>query len=104
MRKLHTFAYDQRFWAGLFKQLLAEEGIDCLLRNDQLSGAVGEIPFIECFPELWIIDDESWPRARLLLKGWMKDEPEGEPWTCPRCGERLEAQFGCCWNCEQPRN
>jgi hypothetical protein len=22
-----------------------------------------------------------------------------EPWTCPRCGEENEGQFGSCWQC-----
>ncbi len=30
-------------------------------------------------------------------------EPEGVPWTCPRCGEESEAQFGECWSCQMPR-
>ncbi|WP_422393282.1 DUF7577 domain-containing protein [Mycetohabitans endofungorum] len=25
-------------------------------------------------------------------------------WHCPRCGERLEAQFTLCWQCDTPRD
>ena len=103
MKKLHTFAYAQRPLAGMFKELLASEGIACVVRNDSLAGAVGEIPFIECFPELWVIDDEAWPRARMLLSNWLADRDEGEDWTCPRCGEIVETQFSLCWNCQHPR-
>ena len=24
-------------------------------------------------------------------------------WTCPKCGEKLEEQFGACWRCAAPR-
>src|ERR1043166_1132622 len=28
--------------------------------------------------------------------------PSG-PWTCPKCGERIEKQFDSCWRCSTPR-
>ncbi len=84
----------------MIKDLLAAEGVDCLLRNDQLNAALGEIPFIECRPELWVIDDEIFPRAQALLKAWLKqDADNGACWVCPHCGENCEAQFGACWSC-----
>lgn len=88
----------------MFKEILAKEGIDCLLRNDQLSMGMGEIPFVECYPELWVIDDEVYPRAKMLIEGWLGESPErAEPWVCPQCGERLEGHFGACWACGHQR-
>lgn len=85
----------------MFKDMLQQEGIQCLLKNDRLSAAIGEIPFTECFPELWILDDEIYPRARLLLDGWLARDTDsaGEPWSCPACGEHSAAHFAVCWNC-----
>jgi len=100
MKKLVTFNVAEKPQAGLLKERLEQEGIACLLRNVDLSAALGEIPFLECLPELWVIDDEMYPRAMVLLRGWLEAETrDGEPWTCPRCGESLEGQFGACWNC-----
>ena len=34
------------------------------------------------------------------------DETEavpGPPWTCPKCGESVDANFQVCWNCETER-
>jgi hypothetical protein len=104
MRKLHTFSLADRAEAGLLKDLLEQEGIACLVRNEQLFAALGEIPFLECCPELWVIDDEVWPRARLLLDNWLKQEAPVASWTCPSCGEALEGQFGACWKCGKPRD
>ncbi len=104
MKKLHTFSLADRAEAGLLKELLEREGIACLIRNEQLFAALGEIPFLECFPELWVVDNEVWPRARLLLDSWLKSEEGGLPWNCPACGETLEGQFGACWNCGTQRN
>ena len=104
MKKLHTFSHRERPQAFLFRELLEKEGIACLLRNAQLASALGEIPFIECYPELWVLDDEVYPRARLLLDGWLRtDAPTAGPWVCPGCGEQLEGQFGSCWKCGRQR-
>ncbi|MFO7576147.1 MAG: DUF2007 domain-containing protein [Pelovirga sp.] len=99
MKKLHAFHYQERFQAAILKNVLAREGIVCILRNEQLGAAVGEIPFIECSPELWVIDDEAWPRARMFLDAWFKVEQNPIPWQCPRCNEQNEGHFGACWSC-----
>lgn len=105
MKKLHVFNFQQRAEAGLLKEILANEGIDCLVRNDQLSTALGEIPFVECYPELWVVDDETYPRAKLLLNAWLKQQTQaGADWTCPACGEVCESQFGACWACGRSRD
>jgi hypothetical protein len=104
MKHLRTFGFGQRAEAGLLKGLLEREGIACLVRNEQLFSALGEIPFTECFPELWVIDDETYPRASLLVENWLKGQDDSsEGWTCGGCGERLEGQFGACWQCGQSR-
>lgn len=100
MRKLHVFGYWDRLQAALLKEILVAEGIDCILRNDQLSSAIGEIPFVECSPELWIVDGETYPRAKLLLDAWLqKNALTDEYWICPNCGEQIQGHFGACWSC-----
>lgn len=105
MRKLHTVAHHERPLALLLKGRLAAEGIVCLVRNDELSTAIGEIPFVECFPELWVVDDEVYPRAKLLLDQWLGElSSRQEPWRCDRCGEELEGQFESCWQCGREKS
>src|SRR5512145_3206486 len=105
MKKLRTFGPFERAQAWLLRQMLEREGIACLLRNEELFAAMGEIPFIECLPELWVVDDEVYPRARMLVDGWLQtDEHKTEPWVCPGCGERLEGQFGACWKCGRQKS
>lgn len=105
MKKLHTFGLWERPQAILLQEILAKEGIDCLLRNGDLAVALGEIPMTECFPELWVIDDETLPRATLLLQGWLKQVPATTgPWECSECNEVLEADFGACWSCGHERD
>ena len=104
MKKLHTFNFADRAEAGLLKELLEREGVVCLIRNEQLFAALGEIPFLECFPELWVVDDEIWPRAKRLIDNWLKNEEETPSWICPSCEETLEGQFGACWKCGKERD
>lgn len=104
MKRLHTFDFWQRPLAGLFRDLLGTEGIACLIRNEQLSCAAGEIPFTECYPELWVIDDEIYPRARLLLDNLLSTSHTAAAWHCPGCGEFCEGQFDVCWSCGQTRD
>ncbi len=106
MKKLRTFHLWELPQAAMLKDFLTKEGIACQLRNEKLSSAVGEIPFVECFPELWLIDDECLPRARMLLDGWLSScaADPGEAWTCAGCGEICEGQFGACWACGRLRD
>jgi hypothetical protein len=104
MKKLHTFTLVDHAEAGLLKELLKQEGVVCLIRNEHLFAALGEIPFLECLPELWVVDDDVWPRAKLLLDSWFKREENTVSWTCSACGETLEGQFGACWQCGKARD
>jgi hypothetical protein len=72
------------------------------VRNTQLASAIGDIPWLECAPQLWVIDDLDEGRARLLLAELHRAQA-GPPWTCATCGELLEAQFGQCWKCGSAR-
>lgn len=104
MKRLITFGIHERPLAGLLKERLEQEGITCLLRNEELFAAMGEIPFLELRPELWVIDEDVLPRARLLVQAWLRREEDGCPWVCPQCGERLEGQFDSCWQCGRERD
>jgi hypothetical protein len=38
-------------------------------------------------------------RARGLIDEALQPVEAAEPWQCPGCGERIEAQFSQCWRC-----
>jgi hypothetical protein len=83
---------------GLLKQLLEHEGLDCYVRNEQLGGALGEVPFLECMPELWVLRNDDAERATALIAA-AQAPVAANPWTCASCGERHEAQYAACWRC-----
>ena len=69
---------------GHVRNLLEQSGIDCIVKNEQLSGGLGEIPFLECLPELWVLRDADLRRAQAF----------------GGAVEAIEGQFAACW---QPR-
>jgi hypothetical protein len=88
----------------MLKGLLEEAEIRCMIRNEYLSSAMGEMPFAEASPEVWILKDEDYLRASATLETWRNTRIEaGEPWTCAECGENIEGQFTSCWQCGNER-
>jgi len=81
------------------KNVLEAEGIHCQIRNELLSRLAGEIPFTECAPELWLLDERDLARARRIVADFDRGPVAGPPWQCPGCGETLEGQFSACWHC-----
>ena len=102
MKKVYS-AKDPLMVAHL-KNVLAMFGIHCITRNLDLSSAAGELPPIECWPELWITNDEKLDRAKSIIRKTLAPlESVKKPWRCAGCGEELEGQFTECWNCGRSR-
>lgn len=82
-----------------YKNILEAEGIPCEIRNQHLGSIVGEMPFPEVWPQLWVKNDLDFDRARQLISDDAASESPIEPWRCSKCGEENEGQFAACWNC-----
>jgi hypothetical protein len=92
---------DHPVQAAHFANVLRAAGIRCEVRNTTLSGAIGDIPFLDCAPHLWI---ENWldeAQARQLLAE-VQQPLHAPSWRCG-CGEQIEPQFGQCWQCGAQR-
>ncbi|MBT8084112.1 MAG: DUF2007 domain-containing protein [Woeseia sp.] len=86
-----------------YRNLLQSEGIDAFLKNENLGSIVGEIPFPEVWPELWVRNDLDYDRAKQLIDtDKLIEESPGENWKCGKCGEENEGQFAACWSCGKP--
>ena len=98
-----VYSSEHGFMTGHIKEILEEEGIDCMIKNLNLTGAVGEIPPIECWPEIWILHDEDYNQAHSIIEGLTKESNEyRSSWVC-HCGEKIEGQFTACWSCGTAR-
>ena len=81
-----------------YKNLLQAEGIRCQIRNEFLGSIVGEMPFVETWPEIWVVNDLDFDRATQLIAAAEAESPAAA-WKCRKCGEDNEGQFAACWKC-----
>lgn len=87
------------FWVVYYQDLLKTNAIDSVIRNEFLSGGAGELPPNECWPRLYV-SDEDFPRAERIVQEELHRKPaDTSPWICAQCGEQNEGQFALCWNC-----
>ena len=56
-----------------YKNVLESEGIASRIKNEHLGSIVGEMPFVEVWPELWVINDLDYDRARQLIDAAIAD-------------------------------
>lgn len=78
--------------------LLRSAGIRAEVRNTYLGGALGDIPFIEAGPQVWIDERESVAAAHAIIDA-VEQPPAQLAWRCEACDELIEGQFAQCWNC-----
>jgi rubrerythrin len=84
---------------GQMQSLLESEGIRTFIRNEYASSVVGELPFVEVIPQLFVLEEKDLLRAKELLRLDLPVENAGESWTCPECGIDIEGNFFRCWKC-----
>ncbi len=73
------------------RNVLITAGIQCELRNQYLAGALGDLPMMETWPQLYVDDADE--RFALGALARAAAAPAGIPWICVECGEQLEPQF-----------
>jgi hypothetical protein len=88
-----------RFRAHRLVELLAMRGIVAHVFNENLQGAIGEVPPDQALPQVWLADPGDRERAARVARTFFAEgERQGE-WTCARCGECNPASFEVCWHC-----
>lgn len=81
-----------------YKNVLEAEGIPAEVRNEYFGGILGDMPFTDTWPQLWVLNDLDYDRAMQLIEG-VPDESPGASWRCRKCREENEGQYAACWNC-----
>lgn len=84
--------------AQLAADVLTSLGIASHIFNANAAAALGEVPFMQAQPEVWIEDDTQESRAREVLADLSNALPRAEK-TCPDCGESNPGNFLSCWQC-----
>ena len=89
---------------GQMQSLLESHGIGTFIRNQYGSSVMGEVPFVEVVPQLYVLRERDVGRAKVLLQLDMPAEDRAGDWVCPRCGIDVEGQFDRCWKCDLVRD
>lgn len=84
--------------AQLVVDALSSVGITSHIFNANAAGALGEVPFLQAQPEVWVVDDAREREAREVLADFLAVKPGAEK-ICPRCGESNPGNFLSCWQC-----
>lgn len=87
------------FMVHHLKHILESNGIECWVKNEHLSGAAGELPPTECWPELCVEEHLASRAEALIAKNQQENSNNNKQWKCPCCAELIEPQFEWCWNC-----
>ena len=81
------------------RNLLDNNDIEGILKNEFASGGAGDLVPAETWPELWVLDDEDYVNAVQLLAA-LSDKTNQPDWECQHCKEPNGAMFESCWNCQ----
>lgn len=98
MIKVHT-SYN---WVIVhhMKNTLEAAGIACQIKNDQMGKQADEVLSSECWPELWIMNEEHLEEAKALVDECTTAvEKVGNQTECDHCGAELELNFSFCLLC-----
>ena len=85
--------------AHIVLNLLAQEGIDAHVFNANAQSGMGELPFTETYPQVWVMDDEQMSRAKNIVREYKLTPVNHAVVACGECGEENPANFGVCWKC-----
>ena len=94
--------------AHFLRGLLEANGIEAFVHGEDSTAIRGHIPFSKkATLRVCVYDAVRIDEAKTLISAYLEekdsDGPAGEPWLCPECQERLEAQFTLCWQCGTER-
>jgi hypothetical protein len=85
--------------AYLLQGLLQAEGIRARVFNEYAQGGLGEIPFPQAYPEVWLERAADGERARAIITRFEQQADSLGQRTCPACGEPNPGTFDLCWQC-----
>ena len=88
---------------GQMQSLLESHDIKTFIRNQYGSSVMGEVPFVEVVPELYILAEKDLARAKQLLQLDLPVEESDDDWVCDECGVDVESTFARCWKCGSGR-
>jgi len=84
--------------ANLILHLLEHHNINVKILNQYTQGALGELPFTQAYPEIWV-EEKHGDSAKKLIKNFEKLPLNNNTVFCCNCNEVNPENFETCWSC-----
>lgn len=97
MKKIYSAA--NLMEAHIILDLLMHMGINARLFNENAQGAVGEIPFSNTYPDIWVVNDSDVERGKSVIGQYESSPIDTGVVFCSACGEENPRNFQLCWHC-----
>lgn len=99
---LLLYTHENRFMVENIKNLLEPMGFELMIKNEFANGGIGELAVFDCWPELWLADENDFSAAKRALDNILSNSEQD--WACPHCQENNAGSFELCWNCNQEKS
>lgn len=96
------FTQQNRLLVNNARNIVESAGIETVLINEYAGGAAGDLSPFDIWLELWVVNDADYVDAMKIIEAISLSKPE-EDWLCANCGERNDASFDICWQCQHDR-
>lgn len=98
MKKVYSTEILANAWN--IRNVLEQHDIESVIKNENLFSVSGEVPFLECLPEVWV-KPLYFLRAKQIIADLENSLENNDPdWTCSDCGEVNLGNYSICWSCE----
>jgi len=94
-----VYSHENQFIVGNIKNLIEAENINVFIKNEFAKGALGETAAFDCWPEVWVYDDEDYQKAIDIVASVEAKQAEMD-WVCNQCDEKNDPSFEVCWHCK----
>ena len=88
--------------AHLLLHRLVAAGIEARVLNEHAQGGMGEIPFTQVYPEIWIMQESDSVQAREIIAAFERPPSSHKTIRCKACAEINPPGFEICWHCGKP--
>jgi len=96
MKKVYSTEILANAWN--IRNVLEQHDIQSVVKNENLFSVAGEVPFLECMPEVWV-EPLYYARAQEIIAQLQESQENAPDWSCSGCGESNLGNYSICWSC-----
>lgn len=94
-----VYTHENRYLVHNIQNIVANAGIQIMLKNEFAAGAAGDLVPHETWLELWVVNDVDYDKAIQAIDTSFSSEDDAD-WICHHCSEKNNASFEFCWRCQ----